>query len=650
VVHSGLTIPQATAKYPSLSPAKRPLQLSIVLPNGTELTDTSTRLNCSPLDDEVQIINLPDSTNKWILIYAKNIDTTSGLLPVFHPVPVSYFYQLTKVYYSIIQIKNNVLTFIAKDVDLNPSSYYFYGKALSKEYNVGGENRRYLYLKRNDGNPGGYKLPNGPCAIDQFTINNTGILMVGGSPRIQSVSSQAGTNWGLGNSGSPVELNEYHSNNIKLAANCRDDGEARRLFPFQIFIGSNIAYMQFSGHENFSLPDSNAVIYVKRLAILPSGNINDIIGNYTVNSNQYQSSSDFGNYIVHLANKITSLEFSPTGKYLYISQGGYVPGTSADPYVTYLGQIDLTNVVQTVTYGQQYMVRLQVEEVSGNSIYTNTNYEMTGSTGDPAQSWLGDASNSNYVKWHALSNLELAYNGKIYFTKLNSDTLYAVSHPDSLFTNLDYRPVNVAYLNSDNVILPTQAVATDVLFLPDGVDLNNYLDTLLCFPPPSLPCKNCIGSFAPEPGKKFLLSAWVKESGAAATKTSYTNPQIFIEFPSIGPSATLGPFTAAGAIIDGWQRIEQVFTIPLAATSINLKLSSQTGDCFFDDVRVLPFDGSMKSYVYDPVSMRLVAELDERNYATLYEYDEEGKLVRVKKETEKGIMTVKENKNYIKKR
>ena len=53
----------------------------------------------------------------------------------------------------------------------------------------------------------------------------------------------------------------------------------------------------------------------------------------------------------------------------------------------------------------------------------------------------------------------------------------------------------------------------------------------------------------------------------------------------------------------------------------------------------------MKSYVYDPINMRLVAELDERNYATMYEYDEEGKLVRVKKETERGIMTIKENRN-----
>lgn len=53
----------------------------------------------------------------------------------------------------------------------------------------------------------------------------------------------------------------------------------------------------------------------------------------------------------------------------------------------------------------------------------------------------------------------------------------------------------------------------------------------------------------------------------------------------------------------------------------------------------------MKSYVYDPLTLRLTAELDEQNYATFYEYDEEGALIRVKKETERGIMTIKESRN-----
>ena len=166
---------------------------------------------------------------------------------------------------------------------------------------------------------------------------------------------------------------------------------------------------------------------------------------------------------------------------------------------------------------------------------------------------------------------------------------------------------------------------------------------------PTLPCENCIGSFAPEPGKKYLISLWVREENATPTTTTFTKPNVYLDFTTGSGTVTLGPFVAAGQIIDGWQRLEQEFVVPAGATSFAIRLECTTGNCFFDDIRVQPFDGSMKTYVFDPVTLRLSAELDERNYATFYEYDEEGKLVRIKKETERGIMTIQESKTGIKK-
>jgi len=162
----------------------------------------------------------------------------------------------------------------------------------------------------------------------------------------------------------------------------------------------------------------------------------------------------------------------------------------------------------------------------------------------------------------------------------------------------------------------------------------------------STPCL-CVSSFAPRPDKKYLISAWVREDNAAPTKLSFNNPSVFIDFGdgSLNYISSTGPFKAKGNIIDGWQRIEEVFAIPDTAFFLSIRLESSSGDVLFDDIRIFPFDGSMKSYVYDPSTLRLVAELDERNYATLYEYDEEGKLTRVKKETEKGISTIKESRN-----
>jgi hypothetical protein len=158
-------------------------------------------------------------------------------------------------------------------------------------------------------------------------------------------------------------------------------------------------------------------------------------------------------------------------------------------------------------------------------------------------------------------------------------------------------------------------------------------------------CNECVTSFSPTPGS-YVVTAWVKEKYTSYNVTSYQNSSVIVSFAGSAVTHTLTP---TGAIIDGWQRIEKVVDIPSSATGINIELKTTATEAFFDDIRFFPFDGSMMSYVYDPISLRLMAELDERNYATLYEYDEEGKLIRVKKETEKGIMTIQENRDNLKK-
>jgi hypothetical protein len=168
--------------------------------------------------------------------------------------------------------------------------------------------------------------------------------------------------------------------------------------------------------------------------------------------------------------------------------------------------------------------------------------------------------------------------------------------------------------------------------------------------PVSLTCDDCLGQFQPTAGK-YVFSAWTKEEGALVTKTSYTFPSVEIETYDGSTTATT-PLAPIGDIIDGWQQITGTFDVPANMLSFDLRfLVGGSGEsALFDDVRIFPFDGSMMSYVYDPITLRLVAELDERNYAKLYEYDEEGKLVRVKKETEKGILTIMENReNSVKK-
>lgn len=160
----------------------------------------------------------------------------------------------------------------------------------------------------------------------------------------------------------------------------------------------------------------------------------------------------------------------------------------------------------------------------------------------------------------------------------------------------------------------------------------------------NLACTECVSSFNPG-GGRYIVSAWVHESSYSPSVSNFTNSSIQVSFQG-GPT-TIYTLTPSGEIIDGWQRIESTIVVPPSASGMDIQLISSSGDSYFDDIRFFPTDGSMMSYVYDPISLRLMAELDERNYATFYEYDEEGKLIRVKKETEKGIMTIQENRDHI---
>ncbi len=154
--------------------------------------------------------------------------------------------------------------------------------------------------------------------------------------------------------------------------------------------------------------------------------------------------------------------------------------------------------------------------------------------------------------------------------------------------------------------------------------------------------------FSPLQGDSMILSVWVKESADCKTG-NYTGNFITIIYSGtsgqIGSTVTLHP---GGHIIEGWQRYEEMIKIPGNATSFQLGLQNNSANAvYFDDIRLHPYNSNMKSFVYNPTNLRLMAELDENNYASFYEYDDEGTLTRVKKETQRGIKTIQETKSSL---
>lgn len=128
-------------------------------------------------------------------------------------------------------------------------------------------------------------------------------------------------------------------------------------------------------------------------------------------------------------------------------------------------------------------------------------------------------------------------------------------------------------------------------------------------------------------GKKYYISYWFRPKVISGVPNAY--------------SAVSG-MQLKSNIIEGWQQAEGMISVSPSASFYTLTLPA---NAYVDDIRILPMDANMKSFVYHPVNQRLIATLDENNFASMYEYDQEGNLVRTKKETEKGIITVMESRS-----
>ncbi|HUC80964.1 MAG TPA: hypothetical protein VMR70_08615 [Flavisolibacter sp.] len=188
-------------------------------------------------------------------------------------------------------------------------------------------------------------------------------------------------------------------------------------------------------------------------------------------------------------------------------------------------------------------------------------------------------------------------------------------------------------LSASNGVTITKATSDPLEIRPSYHTFNGYGEFL----------HNPMGGvkqFSPVEGKKYVFSCWVKDGA----ETSLTTPVRV----AINGNNTYITNNSKWPLVEGWKRIEFPFIMP--AGQFQLQISPGGGTAYFDDVRIHPFDGQLKSFAYDPSSLRLMAEMDENNMATFYEYDDEGILIRVKKETEQGLATLKETRSSLRKR
>ena len=149
-----------------------------------------------------------------------------------------------------------------------------------------------------------------------------------------------------------------------------------------------------------------------------------------------------------------------------------------------------------------------------------------------------------------------------------------------------------------------------------------------------------VGIFTPKPGK-YHVSAWVKDKLGFVNfnTTTYDFPKIVVQ----ADGSTINTLRTSGPLVDGWQKIEGTVEIPENTNEVTVKLATDFGLCYFDDFRIHPFDAQMQAFVYNPYNLRHIATLDHNNYATFFQYNEEGEFMGSKKETSNGIITVRES-------
>lgn len=154
-----------------------------------------------------------------------------------------------------------------------------------------------------------------------------------------------------------------------------------------------------------------------------------------------------------------------------------------------------------------------------------------------------------------------------------------------------------------------------------------------------------IERFRPIIGKAYIFSMWVKEN-----TRNQCNLQIVDGGTTYSPAIEGKP-----VIINGWKKLTYRF-VPqnsdihflFVNNGVPNNANAEVQFCYIDDIRVHPADASMQSYVYDYRNNRLMSTLDDNNFAVYFEYDEEGVLVRKKVETERGILTIDENRKSSK--
>jgi hypothetical protein len=391
-------------------------QLDIYSMQGLKLTDLSTPakypLNGSAGNSEIQVIRIPHKLDEWYIIYS----LASGSL--YDPAKVAY----SKVKYS----SSAGLTIQERDV-LISNDTYVHGKALSAHVE-GDENKHYLYLATRQSNIDFVRF-------HRFIVDENGI-----HSKQQSGNNIPANWWNLSVHGSPLELS--HDGNLLGFLNRSQSTSTsyQDLIIFDTRRFTDVAYTPIIMNV------SNLLVTFDWGGTTITKSINEL-ATQSPYSNIYSCFS-------LIKSKLSDIEFSPSGKYLYIVGGGVTNSTS-NTYRSYLGQIDL--------------------ESGGNSSIKNIRLQVQKAVGTESNC-QGISASTAGKNFHIITKINAGYDGHLYFTKTNENRLFVIPFPDCEMPQ-ELVPYNVDL--STNSVPNIEVLASNNIsvYLPEAIDGYKYIKT-----------------------------------------------------------------------------------------------------------------------------------------------------------------------------
>jgi hypothetical protein len=280
----------------------------------------------------------------------------------------SSIYDPAKVVYSKVRYNtSDGLTIIQRDL-LISNETYVHGKAVSAHVN-GDENKHYLYLATRQSEVDYVRF-------HRFVIDEDGIHSKQVSP-----NNIPANWWNLTVHGSPLELS--HDGNFLGFLNRSQS--------------TSTAYQDLIVFDTRRFTDATytpIVMNVSNLLVTLDWEGTTVTKSIYELSTQYPYNTVYSCYNL-IKSKLSDIEFSPSGKYLYIVGGGVTNSTS-NTYRSYLGQIDLESGGNTPIKH----IRLQVQKAVG--------------TESGCQGINASTAGQNF---HIITKINAGYDGHLYSLK-----------------------------------------------------------------------------------------------------------------------------------------------------------------------------------------------------------------------------------------